>query len=65
MRKIMQIVVGMYSDIDPEKDFDEQRFAIIILCDDNTIWQHKEGKGWENIDASEITNHIKPKPGKR
>ena len=61
MRKIIQITVGMYTDLDPEKDFDEQKFAIIALCNDNTIWQKKDGKDWENIDASQITNFIKPR----
>ena len=55
MRKIVWVTTGMYSDLDEEKDYDEQKFAIIVLCDDNTIWQYKEGKGWENIDALEVT----------
>ena len=61
MRKILQISIGMYSHLDDEKDFDEQKFAVIILCDDNTIWKHTEEKGWENIDASQVTNYIKPR----
>ena len=57
----MQITTAMYSFLDDEKDYDEQRYSVIILCDDNTIWKHTVEKGWENIDASEITNHIKPR----
>ena len=57
----MQIATAMYSFLDDEKDYDEQRYAVIILCDDNTIWRHTQEKGWENIDTSEITNHIKPR----
>ena len=61
MRKIIQIITGMYTDIDAEKDFDEQKFTLIVLCDDSSIWQYGgEGK-WSNIDTSAITNYIKPK----
>lgn len=50
MPKITQIVVGMYSAVDEEKDFDEQRYAIIVLCDDNTIWQKRQEEPWEQVE---------------
>lgn len=54
MRKIIQISVGMYTKFEEEKDFDDQKFAIIALCNDNTIWQHKEDEGWTFLDTSPI-----------
>lgn len=54
MRKIIQLSVGMYTKFEEHKDFDDQKFAIIVLCDDNTIWQFKENDGWQNIDVSPI-----------
>lgn len=61
MRKIIQIVTGMYTKIDIENDFDAQKYAIIVLCDDNTIWEFKEDEGWKNIETESITDYIKPK----
>lgn len=61
MRKIIQLVTGMYTYIDEDHDVEEQRFSIVVLCDDNTIWQFKGGNAWENIDTSMITDHIKPR----
>lgn len=55
MRKIIQIVTGMFTYIDEEKDFDEQKFSLIVLCDDGTIWQYNGDRKWENIDTSDIT----------
>ena len=52
-RKIVSMRVGMYSQLDDDKDLDEQKYAIIVLCDDNTIWERKNGV-WENIDTSDI-----------
>ena len=60
MRKIIQIVCGNFTEIDEEKDFDEQKFSLIVLCDDGTIWQYYGENKWENIDTSQITNYIKP-----
>lgn len=61
MRKIIQIVTGMYTYIDEEKDFEEQRFTIIALCDDGTVWQYQEGNKWDNIDTSLVTDYIGPR----
>ena len=64
MRKIIQIMTGMFTYIDQEQDFDEQKYTLFVLCDDNTIWQYIGENKWENIDTSQITSYIKPRTDK-
>lgn len=64
MRKIIQIMTGMFTYIDQEQDFDEQKYSLFVLCDDSTIWQYMGENKWENIDTSQITNYIKPRTDK-
>lgn len=64
MRKIIQIVTANFTEIDEDKDFDEQRFTLIVLCDDSTIWQYFGNNKWEAIETDQITNYIKPRTDK-
>lgn len=59
MKKIIQIVTGMYSEFDIDTETENQLFAIVALCSDNTIWMWKNGM-WTNIDTSSIINYIHP-----
>lgn len=61
MRKIIQIITANFTEVDREEEFDEQRFTLLVLCDDNTIWQYMGDDSWVNIDTSQITDYIKPK----
>lgn len=57
MRKIVQISCGNYSHLDDEKDFDEQRYSIVALCDDGSIWVHNVGERWMELDTSEVVKN--------
>jgi hypothetical protein len=48
MPKIVQITTGMYTYIDEEKDFDEQKYDIIGLTDNGIVLIYKDGK-WEEL----------------
>jgi hypothetical protein len=61
VRKIIQMSTGMYTVFNEETDEFDQLYAIIILCDDGTMWEHREKTGWKNIDTESITNYIKPR----
>jgi hypothetical protein len=56
----------MYSCVDEEKDFDEQRYAIIVLCDDDTIWQKKYEEPWEEVGfVPDLVSELEPKKRKK
>lgn len=54
MRKIIQIACGMYTQFEEDKDFDDQKYAIVALCNDGTLWQLRDG-GWTRLDTVPVT----------
>lgn len=65
MRKVIQIMTGMFTHIDEEQDYDEQKYTLFALCDDGTIWQYVNEGEWDEIDTSKITEYVESrKPSK-